>query len=150
MKTLLLITLVIILASCSCGKDEVTLSRLDIYKLVRKVDSNMKVVIPKTINDGVKCSDYTPGCLHGHRVLIDNIEVTFVEFSDMAHAKRAAYKFRGYYLFNWMLDDFRGEPSLERIAVKKLGAIAQTEYIKPYPEEIEKDKTIKAKKPSAN
>ena len=127
------------LISCSCEKEEVKLSRIDIYKMVRKVDPKMQLIMPKSINDGVHCKDYTPGCLHGHRVLLNNLEVTFVEFKTKAYAMRAAYKLKGYYLNNWLLDDFRGEPSLERIAENDLNAHKSDEYIKPYPEEIDKN-----------
>ncbi len=146
LKKLAYILVSFLIISCSCSEEEVKLSRIDIYKRVRKVDPKMELIMPKSINDGVHCSEYTPGCLSGHRVLLNNLEVTFVQFQSNAHAKRAAYKFKGFVLNNWLLDDFIGEPSLERIAENELGATKITEYIKPYPEEIKKPESTEQSK----
>jgi hypothetical protein len=139
LNRIILLFLLSIVVSCSCEQDETKYSRIDIYKMVRAADPEMILVIPKSINDGVHCKDYTTGCLHGHRVRVFDLEVIFVEFKSTAHAKRAAYKYKGYYLHNWFLDDFKGEPTLERLAVNTLNAKEVTEVVKPYPEDIAKD-----------
>lgn len=85
-------------------------------------DPSVTVILPRSITEGVQCTDYTEGCISAHIVKIKNLEMIAVEFNSEKEAVLAAKKFRGYYIRNWLLDDVTGEPVLEKFVVEKLEA----------------------------
>lgn len=116
----LFVTLLSIL-SASCTK-EVKYSKEALLARAQEADSSVSVVLPKSINEGAKCSDYSEGCLSAHIVKVKNLELIAVEYDSQANAIYGAKKFRGYYFYNWLLDDVTGEPVLEKFVVEELKA----------------------------
>jgi hypothetical protein len=117
----LLIFLALSILSASCSK-EVKYSKEELFSIARRADSSVSFVLPKSVNGGVKCSDYPQGCLSAHTVEIQKLELIAVEFQTEKQAEFAAKKVRGYYTRNWLLDDVTGEPVLERFVVDHLKA----------------------------
>ena len=106
----------------SCTK-ELKYSKEQLYLLAWKADPSVTFVVPKSISEGVSCTDYTENCLSAHTVRVKGLELIAVEFLDEASARRAAMKFRGYYVRNWLLDDVTGEPVLERFVQVELKGV---------------------------
>lgn len=122
MKTILLANILLCLSilNASCTK-ELKYSKEELLDLAQKKDSSVKVILPKSITEGISCSEYTQGCLAAHIVQVQGLDFIAVEFMTTADASYGAKKVRGYYVRNWMFDDVRGEPILERF-VEKLEA----------------------------
>lgn len=125
----------------SCTKKEPKLDKYDLLKMVLKFDSKAELVKPADMNAGIKCSDYGPGCKGGHMAKLLNLDVIFLEYNSVKSAKNEALRIDGYYLQNWVLDEFSGEPSLERFAEDKLKAI-RARVEEPETLIIKKDKNI--------
>jgi hypothetical protein len=107
--------------SVSCTK-ELKYTKEELLKLAQSADSSVTVILPKTMADGVQCTDYSQGCLSAHIVKVKNLELIAVEFMTEADALYAAKKFRGFYIRNWLLDDVTGEPELEKFVTDHLQA----------------------------
>ena len=105
----------------SCTK-ELKYSKEDLFFKAHKADPSVTFVIPKSMNEGVTCADYTEGCLSAHTVKVKHLELIAVEFMTEVQARRAAMKYRGYYTRNWLLDDVTGEPVLEKFVQLELDA----------------------------
>jgi hypothetical protein len=123
MKTylfLLIFTALSILAA-SCTK-ELKYTKEQLFEIARAGDPTLELILPKTMKDGVSCSNYTSGCVSGHTVKIKGIHMIAVEFMHEEEAIVAAKKIRGYYVRNWVLDDVTGEPILEKFVVQYLEA----------------------------
>lgn len=118
---LILLGLSILTASCSETK-ELKYSKEELYFMAVKADPDVSFVLPKSITEGIQCSDYSEGCVAGHTVKVKNLELIAVEFMTEKEAIYAAKKYRGYYVRNWLLDDVTGEPILEKFVTEKLGA----------------------------
>ena len=116
---MILILLSILTASCT---KEVKYTKEALLAKAQEADPSVTVILPKSISDGVQCSDYSEGCISAHIVKIKNLEMIAVEFEKESDAVFAAKKFRGYYVRNWLLDDVTGEPILEKFVVEKLEA----------------------------
>ena len=123
MKTRLfpLILPLMAILSASCTK-ELKYTKDQLYTKAFKYDASVSLILPKGINEGVHCSDYSEGCMSAHIVQVRNLNLIAVEFMTEEQAIYAAKKVRGYYTRNWLLDDVRGEPILEEFAVKGLEA----------------------------
>jgi len=123
MKTSLfpLIVLFLSILSASCTK-EVRYSKEALLAKAKEADPSITLILPKTMNDGINCSDYTEGCLSAHIVRVKELDLIAVEYMTEAEAIYAAKKFRGYYIRNWLLDDVTGEPVLEKFVTEKLEA----------------------------
>lgn len=115
----ILILLSILAASCT---KEVKYTKEALLAKAQEADPSVTVVLPRSISEGVQCTDYSEGCLSAHIVKIQNLEMIAVEFTKESEALFAAKKYRGYYLRNWLLDDVTGEPVLEKFVVEKLEA----------------------------
>ncbi len=115
----LLIVCVALLTSCT---KEVKYSKEELYSLAKAADSSTTFIIPKSISQGVHCSDYPEGCLSAHIVQVSRLDLIAVEFATEDQAIYAAKKLRGYYIRNWLLDDVTGEPVLENFAGNLLKA----------------------------
>ena len=87
-----------------------------------KADPTATVLLPKSISQGVSCSDYPAGCLSAHLVQVQNLDFIAIEFNNQAQAQSAAKKINGWYSRNWIFDDVTGEPTLERFVQKALEA----------------------------
>lgn len=100
------------------------------FKRAKKADPKAKILLPKTMGDGIKCEDYGVGCIAGHTVLIKGLEMIAVEFEKPEQAKLAAVVVDGYYFKNWLLDDVNGEPVLEKFVKKTYDAILARDELK--------------------
>ncbi len=119
MKYLLLLCFIL---SCSSDKAP-TYSRQQIFKMARKGDPDLSLVAPKSISEAViECRDYTPACRYGYKVIIKKITMIALFYEAPENALKAAKRIRGYTSRNWVFDDVRGEPILERFVVKHLEA----------------------------
>ncbi len=116
---LILLSLSILGASCT---KELKYSKEELYAKAVAAEPSTTFVLPKSMSEGVTCSEYSSGCVAAHIVKIKNLELIAVEFMTEAEAIYAAKKFRGYYLRNWLLDDVSGEPVLEQFVTEKLEA----------------------------
>lgn len=107
--------------SASCTK-EVKYSKEALLKKAQAADPSVQLILPKSMNEGVSCSNYSEGCLSGHTVKVKNLDMIAVEFGNEAQAKYGAKKIRGYYTGNWVFDDVTGEPLLEEFVSRVLDA----------------------------
>jgi hypothetical protein len=105
----------------ACSK-EPKFSKEELLLMALKADPSATVLLPKSINEGVSCSDYPAGCLSAHLVQVRKLDFIAIEFSSQAEAKLAAQKIRGWYARNWVFDDVTGEPTLERFVQSALEA----------------------------
>lgn len=119
MKSILLIINIIFLASCT---KELKYTKEQLYDKAKAAEPSTTFLMPKSISEGVHCSNYPEGCISGHTVQVRKLEFIGVEFMTEEQAKFAAKKVRGYYVRNWLLDDVTGEPLLEEFVVKSLEA----------------------------
>ena len=104
-----------------CTK-ELKYTKEQLYLKAYAADSSTTFILPKNLNDGVQCTDYTEGCVAGHNVQVRKLDFIAVEFMTEAQAIHAAKKVRGYYSRNWVFDDVSGEPILERFVTEHLEA----------------------------
>lgn len=116
---LVLILLSVLVLSC---KEELKYTKEELYDKAKGADPQAQFLLPKSISEGVNCSDYGDACASGYRVKVYELELIAVEFNTEEDAKQAAKRFRGYYTRNWLLDDVAGEPILERFVQEHLGA----------------------------
>lgn len=123
MRTLLfpLTLLALSILSASCTKELKYTKEQLLFKAL-KADPSVSIVLPKSMTEGVNCSDYSEGCLSAHIVKVKDLEFIGVEFMTEADAIFAAKKFRGYYTRNWLWDDVTGEPILEKFVTEHLEA----------------------------
>ena len=123
MRTLLfpLTLLALSILSASCTKELKYTKEQLLFKAL-KADPSVSIVLPKSMTEGVSCSDYSEGCLSAHIVKVKGLEFIGVEFMTEADAIFAAKKFRGYYTRNWLWDDVTGEPVLEKFLTEHLEA----------------------------
>lgn len=119
MKVIYILIASVILSSCT---KELKYTKEQLYLKALAADSSVSFILPKTLEDGIKCQDYTDGCVAGHTIQVQKLNMIAVEFMTEEQAKYAAKKFRGYYLRNWLFDDVTGEPALERFIEKSLEA----------------------------
>lgn len=90
--------------------------------MAKNADSSTTFIIPRTMAEGVRCTDYSEGCLSAHTVQVHKLEFIAVEFSNEEEAKYAAKKIRGFYSKNWVFDDVANEPWLENFVTQSLEA----------------------------
>lgn len=109
-----------VLPLMSCSESDI-LSKSDLWSLASTEDANIEILLPDSMNEGIKCSDYGPGCMAGFTVKVKNLKMICVEFKDTASAREEALRIDQYYLKNWVFDDVAGEPKLERYIQKLKG-----------------------------
>ncbi|MGE3609781.1 MAG: hypothetical protein AB7I27_09375 [Bacteriovoracaceae bacterium] len=119
MKTYLLLLSIL---TAACTTKELKYTKEQLFVMAQAGDPNVQIILPKSMSEGVHCTDYSDGCISAHTVKIKNLDMIAVEFMNEKDAIYAAKKFRGFYTRNWLLDDVTGEPSLEEFVVKYLEA----------------------------
>lgn len=117
---LFIFLLAFILVSCSCSEDSPTWDKDEMLDFAREADPDMKIKIGDLSKTLVDCRDYIPRCLIGYRVVLKGLEFNALTYKDQKLAIKAAKRIRGYYSRNWVFDEVRGEPVLERIVIKYL------------------------------
>ncbi|HXH73496.1 MAG TPA: hypothetical protein VNJ08_00925 [Bacteriovoracaceae bacterium] len=116
------ITLFLLLFAACKSTEELNFTKEQLFAKAKEGDPTLQFVLPKTMNDGVHCTDYAPGCLSGHTVKVKGLDLIAVEFMNEDQAILGAKKVKGYYTRNWVLDDVSGEPILEKFAEEILEA----------------------------
>jgi hypothetical protein len=119
MKFIFILIAGIFVAGCT---KELKYTKEELYFKALAADASVSFILPKTLEDGIRCTDYSEGCVSGHTVQVQKLDMIAVEFMTEEQAKYAAKKYRGYYVRNWFLDDVTGEPLLERFVEKSLEA----------------------------
>lgn len=95
----------------------------EFLEMGRTGDPDLEVVIPTDISQTlVYCSDYTPPCRYGLKVIVKNVQMKALFYDHQKDALEAALRVKGYVSRNWVLDDVAGEPVLERFVIKYLEA----------------------------
>jgi hypothetical protein len=109
----------LIFFTLACTKDLSQIySKDQMLSMTIKADPTARLILPKDMESGVKCKNYGEGCKGGYRSSILELEMTYVEFESPEQAKVAAQKIDQYYSRNWVFDDVKGEPDLERFVKK--------------------------------
>ncbi len=105
-----------LLNGCSCSDEdkEPLYSKIDIMVKVIKADPNAREVLPDTMDQGIHCSDYGPGCVRGYTAQVVGYKMIFVEFKTVKQARNEALRVNQFFSRNWLFDDVRGEPPLEK------------------------------------
>lgn len=119
MRLLLVASLIILTASCS---SENSWSEMDVYKMAVAEDPAVELILPKDLDSGIQCGNYTDGCLRGKMARVRKVILTVVEFETEAQAREAAFQIDQYYARNWVFDEVSGEPVLESFVTKVYGA----------------------------
>lgn len=115
--------LLILLILFSCTSDAPTYSREEFLGMAREGDPDLKLVAPKSISHAViQCTDYKPNCRYGVKVVVKKLEMGVLFYDEPASALKAAKRIKGYVSRNWVLDNVRGEPVLERFVKEYLKA----------------------------
>lgn len=109
-----------ILVSCSCSKELPNYGKKEMMNFAFNADPKMEIKIGSISKALVDCKDYTPRCQTGFRVVLKGLEFNALLYKNQKSALKAAKRIRGYVARNWVFDEVRGEPILERIVVKHL------------------------------
>jgi hypothetical protein len=128
MKLLVYILPLILLFSCTKDSPPPNYGNKEFLEMARKGDPDLKLIIPASISETlVHCSDYTPSCRYGLKVVIKKIQLKALYFDHQKDALEVGKRVKGYVARNWVLDDVAGEPILERFVVKYLNAVKASE-----------------------
>lgn len=114
------ILLIGFLSSCSCEKELPNYSQKQMLAWAKEADPNMTIKVGDLSKALVDCNDYSPRCQIGYRVVLKTIEFNALMYTNQKDALKAAKRLRGYVARNWVFDEVRGEPVLERLVVKYL------------------------------
>lgn len=107
----------------ACSKELPNYSPIEFKAMAKEGDPDLRVVVPKNFAEQlVDCDQYKPACRYGIIVVIKNVKMRALYYDDQKKALQAGKRIRGYVSRNWVLDDVRGEPILERFAGKYLKA----------------------------
>ena len=123
-----------LLYSCSCSKEEVTLSPSNLVNLyvdwlkaeaIRKEWPEEEIKAISAFNmvkdKEVRETDCTPynkpkGINNCYKINARRIDFIAIEFDTEIEALNFANQIKGFYLNNWVFDDVAGEPVLEYLA----------------------------------
>jgi len=118
----LILPLFLILLSCTDDRPH-NYSKEEIFMMAREGDPEVEVIVPKSISESlVNCTDYKPACRYGFRVKIKRIQMVAIYYENQDNALKAATRIRGYVARNWVFDEVKGEPILERFVKKYFDA----------------------------
>lgn len=110
--------------SCSSDDEKPNFSRDEFLKMAREGDPNLEVIVPSSFTESlVNCGDYKPACRYGYRVKIKRIDAVVLFYEDQKNALAAAKRIKGFVARNWVFDEVRGEPILERFVKKYTQAV---------------------------
>jgi hypothetical protein len=124
MKQFSFLFFVILLYGCSCNSEPPNISQKEMHEMIKDADPTMKIEISTDISKAlVDCREFTPNCRIGYRVIVKGLEVNALYYEEQKEAKMAAKRIRGFYLRNWVFDQVKGEPILERFFSEKIKAI---------------------------
>lgn len=113
MRVILFVMLSTFLLSCSDKPSN--MDQLQLLSHIKELESDVKVMVPPSLDKPlVFCYEYKPACQQGYKVKIKGLEVTALYYEDQSNAKKSAKSVRGYLFRNWVFDQVRDEPILER------------------------------------
>lgn len=121
MKIVIVFFLILLSA---CSKKEEKIPRDVMLSKAMTYDPELKIVIPSNIKEGVHCTDYGPGCVGGHTVVHKNLPFIVVEFDSEENARKEAIRVKQFYSKNWLFDDVKNEPPLEKFVVDVYQAVS--------------------------
>ena len=119
----LLVLFFIVLVGCTSEEEPLpNISQGDMFRMAKIADPNMKIEIGTMQKASVTCGDYKIPCKIGYLVKIKNMDIKVLYYLNQDRALKSAKRIRGYVSRNWVFDDVRGEPILERIIMKHMDA----------------------------
>ncbi len=121
MKIFILILFTLLL-SCSKNDDLPNFSRDQMLSMTRLADPTMRIKVGTIDKALVDCNDYKYPCRTGYLVVIKNLEVKALYYEDQKNAFESAKRLKAFYSRNWVFEDVRGEPILERFVLSHLFA----------------------------
>lgn len=89
-----------------------------------EADPNMSIEIGTMEKAAVTCGEYKIPCNVGYLIKLKNMEVKALYYESQEDALKSAKRIKGFIARNWVFDDVRGEPILERLVTQKLDAKA--------------------------
>lgn len=103
----------------SCKKP-VGLTKEDMYKRARAVNSTFEVILSTREADKIDCKKYPPGCIYAYRGGVKDLrlDMIFINYDTADNARLAAAKIDQYYIENWVIDEVADEPLLEKFILK--------------------------------
>ena len=105
----------------SCGND-MHYTRRQFYQLGRAHDPNFSVVVDEEMRDWARCFDYGQGCVETFTAIYQGVSFVCVQYERAEQAQYSARALNAYLVKNWLLDQVRGEPTLEQFVIKAWGA----------------------------
>lgn len=111
-----------LICSCSCQEEIPNYSKEEMLGWAREADPDMLIEVGDMTQALVDCRKYTPNCRIGYKVVLKDLKFNALYYEMQDDATKAAKRIRGYQARNWVFDEVRGEPVLERIVTKYLKA----------------------------
>ena len=143
MKFFIYFFTVLFLASCSCSKEEPTLSPSQMWRLAQKAEPDIELVpIPTGMeHKRVLCENYGPGCVEGSgkRIKVKRVELITIQFDTVAAARKEARRLDQYHFANWLFDEVKQEPVLKHFVRKVFNAV------NPLEEELKAQENLERK-----
>lgn len=115
-----LLVLFSIFISCNSKESLPNYSKDDMLEMAQKVDPNMQVIIGSIEKAAVTCTDYKYPCKIGYLIKLKGLELKVLYYESQENALKSARHIKGFRARNWVFDDVRGEPILERAVVNGL------------------------------
>ncbi len=118
----IIINYVILLLLLSCFSKEDSFSQAEIWDLISQNSKDAKIVpiANHEIHRRVVCKNYGPGCINGtgKRIAIKGIEFLIIRFQSPEKARTEARRINQWYVRDWILDDIKNEPVLEKFMIR--------------------------------
>jgi hypothetical protein len=93
-------------------------------------DPTIKLELGSKDIPAIECEPYGDGCMYGMNVIAKKMLIIAVNYKTEDDAIRAAIRFDGYFVKNWMFDRVQGEPVLEDFVKKVYDAKRARELYK--------------------
>jgi hypothetical protein len=120
--TFLFLFLLGTLFSCSSSPELLSnVSREELWNQVQKITTDVELVVTTKEEDRVKCGDYSAQCQNAFRLRVGLVKMILLQFTDTQTAHDEAIKLNQYHYRNWVFDEVRGEPYLEKLLQKAFG-----------------------------
>lgn len=115
-----LFVFLVIFISCNSAETKPNYSKGEMFQMVSGIDPNMEIIIGSIDKASVSCHHYKYPCRIGYLVKIKGLELKALYYEDQSIALKSAKRIKGLIVRNWVFDDVRGEPILERIVLNNL------------------------------
>jgi len=116
----ILIPLLFIFISCSNDGEVPNISRDKMLAMARLADPTMRIKVGSIDKALVDCKEYVHRCRTGYMVVIKNLEMKALYYENQKSALASAKRLKAFYYRNWVFEDVRGEPILERFVLSHL------------------------------